>query len=214
MPDFPWLDAGLLLAVVAIIAAMVFRRYRGHRREARREGPAERAGAARAALSQREGEHEARGQRRQRLWLAMRDSGLQELPGSLDEPMRALQRLHEMLGQAPDWEQRLPGGDVLEITDRAGQLYDLALGQVERAINLRDLARTVPAADASLPERLDELLADLNATLGTLAAALDQLHASAVAGGFDPAMRQRLREDLDARLRIAAAVERRMHELE
>jgi hypothetical protein len=214
MPDFPWLDAGLLAAGVAIITVFVVRRVRSRRDETGSNKRTQRS-AERAKLSQREAEHQARGQRRQRLWLAVRDSGLQELPSrGLDDPLRSLQRLHEMLGEAQDWEKRLPGGEALEITGRAEQLYDMALGQVERAVNLHDLARTVPAGGGPLAQRLNELLADLNATIATLAAALDQLHASAVAGGFDPATRQRLRDDLDARLRIAAAVERRMNELE
>jgi hypothetical protein len=144
----------------------------------------------------------------------MRDSGLRELPGNLDEPMRALQRLHEMLGQAPEWEARLPGGDMLDITERAERLYDLALGQVERVIHLCDLAGSMGGGGrADMRQRLDEAREDLDATIRTLAAALDQLQASAIAGGFDGSMRQRLRDDLDARLRIAARVEERMAEL-
>src|SRR5688500_17492299 len=82
----------------------------------------------------REAAHRARGQRRQRMWLAVRESGLKEVASKeIDEPLRALQRLHDMLGHAQEWEQ---GGDALEVTELADRLYDLALGQVERAINL------------------------------------------------------------------------------
>ena len=204
----------MLLAVLVLGTAVAYRRHQGSR-----QGDASKSlrdlSPRRRTLSQRETEHEARGRRRQRLWLSMRGPGLHALPGRLDEPMRALQKLHGMLAEAPAWEARLPGSDVLEITERADRLYDVALGEAERALHLDELARTVESGgQVDLRQRLDEVLTDLSATVRTLAAALDQLHASAVGGGFDPSIRQRLRDDMDARLQVATRVEQRMAELE
>jgi hypothetical protein len=130
--------------------------------------------------------------------------------------VQQLRQLHERLQRLTADGQNAPTPLLLELRDKAEQLYRCCLTSLERTLQQWNAAQEMSTAETrdQVLKWREDLLDEVSKGIAHLGATLDHLQASSLRPGSDAEGIAEVRDELDIGLQVARNVQARMDDLE